>query len=131
MGGRLTFANADLKGLLIHAMAQWPKEVRPLYDEKTGEGFWLVGDDGVYLMHNGKGHEVKEGEKQPVVYARECNPEAMEFDEWWDAKNAIFGGDDGVDFIEREAIETIVRMGDDMAVDFTRDQMVIKGIKAQ
>jgi len=133
MGGRLTFAHTDLKGLLIHAIAQWPKEVRTLYDEKTGEGFWLVGDQGVYLMHNGAAHERAEGDKtgQPVAYAREANPEALKFDDWWETKRATFGADDGVEFIERKTIESIVRHGEDMAVDFTRDQMAIKGIPAK
>ena len=130
MGGRLTFANADLKGLLVHALAQWPKEVRTLYDEATGEGFWLVGDQGVYLMHNGAMHERADGDTtgQPVVYAREVNPET-DPDDWYDAKRSIFGGDDGVDFIERATVEKIVSRGDDMAVDITASDMAISGVK--
>lgn len=129
----LTFSNADLKGLLVHAMAQWPKEVRTLYDEKTGEGFWLVGDQGVYLMHNGAPHERAEGDKtgQPVAYARECNPETLEFEEWWSAKNATFGADDGVEFIERATIEKVVHDGDDLRIGLNSGFMSISGVKAR
>lgn len=28
------------------------KTVKPMYKRKTGKGFWLVGDQGVYLMAN-------------------------------------------------------------------------------
>lgn len=128
MAGQLTFAHADLKALLEKAKAQWPLEIHTLYNEVTGPGFWIVGDQGVYLMHNGKSHEA---DKQPVVYARECNPDKLEFDDWWEAKNATFGGSDGVDFIDGDTIEKIVQMGDDMAIDFDRDQMTITGIEAR
>ena len=40
----------------------------------------LVGDEGVYLMQNGQ--SIGEG-RQPLVYANECNPEKLPFDEWW------------------------------------------------
>ncbi len=38
--------------------------VRTLYDQNTGKGFWLIGDQGVYLMPN-------TADAHPVVYARE------------------------------------------------------------
>lgn len=121
----LTFLNSDLKGLLIHAEHQWPLELRDLHNEKApGRGFWIVGDQGVYLMHNGKSHEVAENEMQPVVYAVECNPNT-DPDGWFDTKRSTFGGDDGVDFIEAETIQKIVRAGDDMVIDFEDNAMTI------
>lgn len=129
MGGKLTFKHDDLKGLLIHAMAQWPLELRPLYNETKPEpGFWVVGDQGVYLMHNGKMHDVPEGETQPVVYAVECNPHG-DFDDWYETKRRVFGGDDGVDFVSREAIEGCVRHGEDLQITFTANAMTMIGIK--
>src|SRR3954462_14759989 len=72
-------------------------ELRPL--------IWLVGDQGVYLMAN----TIRaEGEKVFVVYARECNPETMDFDSWWTAKNTGFGGDDGVVDIEFVDLERML-----------------------
>jgi hypothetical protein len=76
--------------------------VNPLYEQVTGKGLWLVGDDGVYLMPNTK----CEG-KPNVVYARECDPTKLEFDEWWGVKQDTFGGDDGVEFISIEEIDRL------------------------
>jgi len=71
---------------------------KEMYGEATGPGFFLVGDQGIYLMAN---HErpLPEGGTFPVVYPAECDPTTMEFDDWYDAKRAIFGGDDGADFL--------------------------------
>lgn len=129
MGGKLTFKHENLKGLLIHAMAQWPLELRPLYKEKNVEpGFWVVGDQGVYLMHNGKCHDVPEGETQPVVYAEECNPHG-DFDDWWEVKRRVFGGDDGSDFVDRRVVEDCVRNGEDLEIEFTANSMKMIGVK--
>ena len=74
--------------------------VRTLYDQDTGKGFWLVGDQGVYLMPNTVG-------AQPVIYARECNPVKLDFETWWQNKNASFGADDGIEFLPMETIENL------------------------
>jgi hypothetical protein len=76
--------------------------VNPLYEQVTGKGLWLVGDDGVYLMPNTKCEGVPN-----VVYARECDPTKLEFDEWWGVKQDTFGGDDGVEFIGIEEIDRL------------------------
>lgn len=73
---------------------------RTLYDQDTGKGFWLVGDQGVYLMPNTTG-------TQPVIYACECDPVKLDFDVWWQNKNATFGTDDGIEFLPMEAIENL------------------------
>lgn len=85
---------------------------RPLYGEETGKGLWLVGDEGVYLMPNtsdGLHHrDLKENDHRVVVYAQECDPTKLEFDEWWENKRASFGGDDGVEFFALAEIEQLV-----------------------
>ncbi len=85
---------------------------RPLYGEETGKGLWLVGDEGVYLMPNtsdGLHHrDLKENDHRVVVYAQECDPTKLEFDEWWENKRASFGGDDGVEFFAIAEIEQLV-----------------------
>jgi hypothetical protein len=85
---------------------------RPLYEEETGKGLWLVGDEGVYLMPNtsdGIHHrDLKENEHRLVVYAEECDPTKLDFDEWWTNKRASFGGDDGVEFFALAEIERLV-----------------------
>ena len=88
------------------------KTARPDYNGTTDKGLWLVGDQGVYLMantsdgiHNSK---MKKDDKHFVVYADQCNPDTMEFDEWWSYKRASFGGDDGVETIKLEEIDRLL-----------------------
>lgn len=60
---------------------------------KVPPALWLVGDQGVYLMSNAK---FAEGQKRAILaYAEECNPGKLEFDEWYENKRYLFGGDDG------------------------------------
>lgn len=81
---------------------------QPLYGQETGPGFWMVGDQGVYLMDNlpfPEGQETAE-----VCYADEVNPKTMEFDDWYDNKRLSFGGDDGVDFVPLLQIKDLVEI---------------------
>ena len=63
----------------------------PYYGTRPGEGeksgFWLVGDEGVYIISNGK---LAEGQKPLVVYSTECHPKGDT--DWWDYKRRHFGG---------------------------------------
>ncbi|MDP2120866.1 MAG: DUF3085 domain-containing protein [Hoeflea sp.] len=71
----------------------------PYYGLKPGEGekpgLWLVGDQGVYLLSNGK---LSEGQKALVCYAQECNPSTTP--DYWHYKRRHFGGDDGIEFLD-------------------------------
>lgn len=84
---------------------------KPLYEEETGKGLWLVGDQGVYLMPNTIDgiHSKNRQKDEPllVVYAQECDPTKLEFDTWWENKRASFGGDDGVEFFSLASIEKL------------------------
>jgi len=75
----------------------------PYYGTRPGEGenpgFWLVGDEGVYIISNGK---LAEGETPLVVYSNECHPKGS--DDWWDYKRRHFGGDDGIEFIDADLV---------------------------
>jgi hypothetical protein len=125
MRSPFTFDNAALRKLHAVAVTRWPLGLRSSYgDDEDGPwpGFWLVGDEGVYIMSNGK---AMDGKAQPVVYANECNPETMSFDAWWAYKNAAFGGDDGVEFIDRETVEAIIASGNDMVVEFTPTEITV------
>ncbi|WP_414462442.1 DUF3085 domain-containing protein [Hyphomicrobium sp. DY-1] len=97
---KLHFPWSDIEKLLTEVITA--TTARPLYGEKTGKGLWLVGDQGVYLMANTTDGEVnskrREGDKHVVVYAAECDPTKLPFEEWWNNKRASFGGDDGVEF---------------------------------
>jgi hypothetical protein len=71
----------------------------PYYGMKPGEGeipgLWLVGDQGVYIMSNGK---LPDGGRPLVVYSEECHPVGNP--DWFDYKHRHFGGDDGIEFID-------------------------------
>ncbi|BAB54702.1 DUF3085 domain-containing protein [Mesorhizobium japonicum] len=75
----------------------------PYYGTKPGEGerpgLWLVGDEGVYLLSNGK---LVEGARALVVYSEQCHPVGNP--DWWHYKRRHFGGDDGIEFIEAERL---------------------------
>ena len=75
----------------------------PYYGTRPGEGekagLWLVGDEGVYLMSNGK---LVDGQQALVIYSEQCHPKG-DID-WWDYKRRHFGGDDGIEFIEAERL---------------------------
>ncbi len=75
----------------------------PFYGSRPGKGekpgLWLVGDEGVYLMSNGK---LVDGQQALVIYSEQCHPKG-DID-WWDYKRRHFGGDDGIEFIEAERL---------------------------
>ena len=71
--------------------------IKPGKDEKPG--LWLVGDQGVYLLSNGK---LAEGERALVIYADECHPVGNP--DWWHYKRRHFGGDDGIEFLAAERL---------------------------
>ncbi|TIQ74583.1 MAG: DUF3085 domain-containing protein, partial [Mesorhizobium sp.] len=60
---------------------------------------WLVGDEGVYIMSNGK---LADGSRAFVVYAEQCHPKGDM--DWWDYKRRHFGADDGIEFIEAQRL---------------------------
>ena len=76
--------------------------IKPGKDEKPG--LWLVGDQGVYLLSNGK---LAEGQRALVVYSDECHPVGNP--DWWHYKRRHFGGDDGIEFL---AAETLIPLFD-------------------
>ena len=75
----------------------------PYYGTRPGEGekpgLWLVGDQGVYIMSNGKSAE---GQKALLIYSAECHPVGNP--DWWHYKRRWFGGDDGIEFIEADQL---------------------------
>lgn len=110
----LHFDRTKVEQLLAHATAA--EEHRLLYEDKATDqpGLWLVGDQGVYLMSNGRPplllpDQPDGGEKNLVVYATEVDPTRLKFEAWWQAKNMSFGGDDGIEFFTaKELIAALV-----------------------
>lgn len=125
MSDFLTFTHAALSVLRDDAILKWPNGTRPLYEqaEPAPPGFWIVGDEGVYLMHNGKGDPGVEGNQAVVAYARECNPKTVPFDDWWEKKRATWGGDDGVDYIDPDFIFRCIEKGWGLRIRFEEDAL--------
>ena len=71
--------------------------IKPGKDEKPG--LWLVGDQGVYIMSNGK---LADGARPLVVYSDECHP--IGNPDWWHYKHRHFGGDDGIEFLDADRL---------------------------
>lgn len=75
----------------------------PYYGLRPGEGeipgLWLVGDQGVYVMSNGK---LADGDRPLALYSDECHPVGNS--DWYDYKRRHFGGDDGIEFIDAEQL---------------------------
>ena len=75
----------------------------PYYGLKPGKGeipgLWLVGDQGVYIMSNGK---LADNDRPLVIYSGECHPVGNP--DWYDYKHRHFGGDDGIEFIDAEKL---------------------------
>lgn len=72
-------------------------------DSDARAGLWLVGDEGVYAMSNGK---LAGSQRALVVYAEECNPQTNP--DYWHYKRQYFGGDDGVEFLDAAEIERLI-----------------------
>ena len=80
----------------------------PYYGTRPGEGeqpgAWLVGDEGVYLMANGK---LADGQKTFVIYAEECDPKTNP--DHWHYKRQHFGADDGIEFLDAVMLVRLIR----------------------
>lgn len=77
-------------------------------DREARAGVWLVGDEGVYLLSNGK---LADGQRALVVYAEECDPKSNP--DYWHYKRRHFGGDDGVDFLDASELERLIAAAPD------------------
>lgn len=75
----------------------------PYYGLMPGKGeipgLWLIGDQGVYIMSNGK---LADGDRPLVVYSDECHPVGNP--DWFHYKHRHFGGDDGIEFIDADRL---------------------------
>lgn len=77
-----------------------PEGTFPTYEDidttKVPPALQLAADHGVYLLSNAAVNLPK-GARRDVAYAHEANPDKVPFDEWWDVRARVFGGDDGVE----------------------------------
>ncbi|MBR0854593.1 DUF3085 domain-containing protein [Bradyrhizobium liaoningense] len=117
---KLTFPHARLKTLWDEAVRQWPVSVRAM-NGRNSPGFWLVGGQGIYLVHNG----VRPRGSVIVAYANECDPLKVPVQSWLGIKRAIFGDSDGMEFVDSVMIGTAVDAGAAIEVAFEPDTMTV------
>lgn len=155
MSGTLTFKAGEVRRLLGHSKAA--KEHRPSYEDlfdpayhkggvvkldanewpdsgnidrlRIPAGLQLVGDQGVYLMSNGLPAllEDESTTRNVVAYALESDPRS-EFDDWYDAKRSIMGGDDCVITLPAEMFErALALLGDEgqLHLHVTEDEVEV------
>lgn len=105
---------------------------------KLPAGLLLVGDQGIYLMSQDSIENVKaaavadpafaEAVKgiptHHAAFAHEANPDTMTPMACFDAKRAIFGGDDGVEFLDAESLD-IPLEGDTLTIDITEEAIIV------
>jgi hypothetical protein len=109
MSGKLTFKTSDVLPLLIHSKNSktWNKG----YGENKQEpGLFLVGDQGIYLMSNGIPNLIDPNgttkDTSVVSYPKECNP-IKDHEGYYQFKDEVYGGDDGVDLLEMNMFEKL------------------------
>lgn len=73
--------------------------------ERNRPGIMLVGDQGVYIIGN-EDREQSPSESGLVAYAKGCDPKKDA--DWWERKNASFGGDDGAEFLSLEEAKRLL-----------------------
>lgn len=96
-------------------------------ESEARPGLWLVGDEGVYLMANGK---LSEGQRPFFVYAEECNPNTN--CDYWHYKRRYFGGDDGAEFLDAAELEQIISAASDgthLQITMDDSSMTINAIR--
>jgi hypothetical protein len=105
-----TFSLTDIRAVLARGRADAAanggfrvpyKGISP--EAEARAGLWLVGDEGVYMMSNGK---LVEGQRPLVIYAEECNRKTNP--DHWHYKRRYFGGDDGVEFIDAIELDKLI-----------------------
>lgn len=85
--GILTFKRVDISALIDAARKHHQTEIK------------LVGDEGVYLAVS-----TPPAKRPFCIYAIECNPKTCAFDDWWAMKQKTFGGSDGIERVDLDAI---------------------------
>lgn len=94
--------------------------------DKVLPGLWLVGDSGVYMMSNAPQSDVDASSVPHVCYAQHANPEVDDPADVYDAKRAMFGGDDGCEFLDASIIEAALsRSGAQVVFQFDGDSLML------
>ena len=125
MAGVLVFNAADVLPLVQHSLSasEW---VSPMREPETATepSVVLVADQGVYLVSGGRpGLARAEGKGSVVAYAKGLQPRVDPFDDWYDGKVAIVGGDDFAEALPwaRDILEQIESGAQEIRIKITAD----------
>lgn len=105
------FRTEQVLPLAQHALNS-PEHSGAYGEEATGPALFLVHDHGVYLMSNGTPRDLVPGsasERCRVAYAKGCDPNVGEFDDWYGTSRDLVGGDDFVETLPLDDPEAFLR----------------------
>jgi len=96
----LKFKAAAVRELCEHALDS--KEHFAGYGDwqPAGPALMLVGDEGIYLMSNGRPNLLGPDGKTRVVYPEGMDPASVDSGTLYDMKRDVWGGDDGCDMLD-------------------------------
>ena len=124
---KLIFKNDKAKTLA--KMLEWSnsRERRKPYNNKpTSEhGFWLVKDDGIYLMAPTTESFATGKKINTVVYARGYKPTKGNEGSLWDKTHAV-SGDDFAEFVPLQDDQRVrILAGGDLTIELSENQMAV------
>ena len=124
---KLTFKNDKAKTLT--QMLEWSmrQERRKPYNKKptSQHGFWLVKDDGIYLMSPTTKNFAIGDQKNTVVYARGYKPTKGNEDTLWDKTHAV-SADDFAEFIPlQDDQRTRILAGGDITIRLSATKLEV------
>lgn len=97
----------------------------PGKDDKPG--LWLVGDQGVYIMSNGK---LIESARPLIIYSEECHPVGNP--DWWGYKRRHFGADDGIQFLDADELVRVINgpaFATHLSIRLTKTSISLRAIR--
>ena len=124
---KLTFKNDKAKTLT--QMLEWSmrQERRKPYNKKptSQHGFWLVKDDGIYLMSSTTKKFAIGEQTNTVVYARGYKPTKRNENTLWDKTHAV-SGDDFAEFIPLQDDQRIrILAGGDITIRLSATKLEV------
>lgn len=112
---------------MIHFLAA---DLRPVITEARAKQcrIALVKDHGVYMLPE-KG-EIESGQRRIIAWAVECNPDTVPFDDWWARARSEFGGDDFVEYLDRNdaVFDRVIDEGFDLQIEADSGYLYINAV---
>ncbi|CAB3668895.1 MULTISPECIES: DUF3085 domain-containing protein [Paraburkholderia] len=112
------FVAADLRPVICEARTQQCRIV-------------LVKDHGVYMLSE-RG-EMKNGRRSIIAWTVECDPDTVPFDDWWERARAEFGGDDFVEYLDRNdaVFDRVIVEGFDLQIEADTGYLYINAVASR